>query len=47
MACRECNELCRQGRDCPHRLTYTEYHRRYLTLIQSIRTWISKIITKQ
>jgi hypothetical protein len=47
MACKDCNDECRQGRDCPHRLTYTDYHQRYLTLMQSIKQWISKITTKR
>ena len=47
MACRDCDGLCRQGRDCPHRRTYAEYHQRYLSLMQSIKQWILKTITKK
>jgi hypothetical protein len=44
MSCRDCNDLCRQGRDCPHRLTWTDYQMRYYNLIEDIKKWISKII---
>jgi hypothetical protein len=47
MSCRDCTGECRQGRDCPHRLTYTDYHLRFVLLFQSIKQWISKITTKR
>lgn len=45
MSC--CNSDCRQGRDCPNRWAYTDHQLRYLTLFQSIRSWILKITTKR
>jgi len=44
MSCPDCNDLCRQGRDCPHRYTWTDYQMRYYNLIENIKKWISKII---
>jgi hypothetical protein len=46
MACKDCNGLCRQGRDCPHRLTWTDHQMRFYNLLQSIKQWISKITNK-
>jgi hypothetical protein len=34
-----CDDLCRQGRDCPNRLTLTDYQMRYYNLFQ----WIKKL----
>ena len=43
MSCKECDELCRQGRDCPHRRTWdNHYYTRYLNLMETIKAWIKR-----
>jgi hypothetical protein len=46
MACIDCKGDCRQGRDCPHRLTLTDYQMRYYYLKESITKCILKIINR-
>lgn len=36
MSCNDCNDMCRQGRDCPNRVTYD---------VSFIPKWIIGVIT--
>jgi hypothetical protein len=40
MSCKDCNGMCRQGRDCPRRIVWSDYQARYYNLL----TWLRGLL---
>ncbi len=41
MSCKDCDDMCRQGRDCPHRPTLSDYQMRFYNLIKWFKSYFT------